>query len=199
VARAALAIDKRKGKAAAVTGWRQVMRSVGRRRGLSLQKQVLDILSYEARASLHRCYSAVWDMRLLPLLEEKYSLSRESLAFLRLWHLDQVSESNLGEATSFHLFHGHVFALHPASGEFLRTQAGRELMGRWLQHPSEPAFGCLLHSLYVAVLQYGSRRDQAASERKKQPRASGGPDLVDLEQQVQRRTGRRPRHHSDNH
>jgi hypothetical protein len=197
-ARAALAADQRAGEAVAVAGWERVMRSVGRRGGQALQKQVLDILSYEARASLHRCYSAVWDMLLLPLLQQKYSLSPESLAFLRLWHLDQASESNLGNASYFHLFHGHVFALHPACGEFLRTEAGRELMGRWLRRPSERVFGRLLHGLYVAVLHYAGRRAQAASDRQKQPRAVGGPDLVGLEQQkVQRRTGRRPRHRSD--
>jgi hypothetical protein len=195
-ARPALAADEPAGVAAAVAGWQKVMRSVGRRGGQALQKQVLDILSYEARASLHRCYSAAWDLLLLPMLEQKYALSPESLAFLRLWHLDQVSESNLDEQAYFHLFHGHVFALHPACGEFLCTRTGRALMGRWLRRPSDPAFARLLHGLYVAVLHYGGRRDQATWDRKKQPRAVGGSDLVALEeQQVQRRTGRRPRHH----
>jgi hypothetical protein len=197
-ARPALAADKPAGVAAAVAGWQKVMRSVGRRCGQALQKQVLDVLSYEARAALHRCYSAAWDLLLLPLLERKYALSRESLAFLRLWHLDQVSESNHGEQAYFHLFHGHVFALHPACGELLRTAAGRELMGRWLRRPSERALSRLLHGLYVAVLHYGGQRELLTADRKKRPRGLGGADLVDLEQQLaQRRTGRRPQHYSD--
>src|SRR3954453_22051595 len=162
------------------------MRSVGRRGGQALPKQVLDVLSYEARAALHRCYSAVWAMLLLPHLGRKHALSPESQAFLRLWHLDQVSESALGEAAYFHLFHGHVFALHPACGEFLRTEAGRGLMGRWLLRPSEGAFGRLLHGLYVAAVHYQGQREQLTSDRKKQPRALGGADLTGLErQQVQ--------------
>jgi hypothetical protein len=199
-ARAGLTADKPRGVAAAVAGWQRVMCSVGRRGGQALGKQILDILSYEARASFHRCYSAVWDMLLLPRLEQKYALSPESVAFLRLWHLDQASESNLGEAAYFHLFHGHVFALHPACGEFLRTQSGKELMGQWLRRPSEKAFGRLLYGLYVAVAHYQGQREQARSDRKKRPQVLGGSDLIDLEQQqVQRRTGRRPRHHSDSH
>jgi hypothetical protein len=67
-------------------------------------------------------------------------------------------------------------------------------MGRWLRRPSERAFDRLLHGLYVAVLHYGGQRDQLTSDRKKQPRAVGGADLIDLEHNwVQRRVGRRPR------
>jgi hypothetical protein len=112
-----------------LSGWERLMRSVGRRAGLQQEKQVLDILSYEARAALDRCYSAVWYHLLLPHLGEKYQLSRGSEQFLRLWHLDQVSESDLGEQANFHLFHGHVFALHPAAALFLSTRAGRLLLG----------------------------------------------------------------------
>jgi hypothetical protein len=193
--RAALTHAGPRGVAQAIAGWQQLMRSVGRRGGHALQKQVLDILSYEARAALHRCYSAVWDMLLLPHLQQKYALNRESQTFLRFWHLDQVSESNLGEVAYFHLFHGHIFALHPATGEFLRTAAGRALVGRWLLTKSKVDFGRLLHGLYVAVLHYEGCLQQVTSDRKKQPQAAGGPDLVDLEQQLlQRRSGRRQSH-----
>ena len=63
-------------------------RSIGRHRGHEEEKLVLDILSYECRAALHRCYSAVW-CDLLPHLANKYSMTDESVTFHRFWHLDQ--------------------------------------------------------------------------------------------------------------
>jgi hypothetical protein len=169
-------------------GW---MRSIGRRAGNAVQKQVLDVLSYECRAALHRCYSAAW-CELLPVLERSYQLTAESKRFLEFWHLEPCSEAAEGDAFFFHLFHGHVFALHPASGELLRTAAGREVLGRWLTHPDEASFGRLLHALYVAALHYAGRKEQAALERRKQPTLAGGPELVGLEERLAaRRTGRR--------
>jgi hypothetical protein len=195
-ARQALAADESHGVQTAIAGWQGVMRSVGRRRGQAVLKQVLDILSYEARAALHRCYSAVWAMRLLPQLGARYGLSPESVAFLKLWHLDHVEESNQGDRAYFHLFHGHVFALHPASGELLRTATGQELVGECLQSPTRATWERLLHGLLVAVMHYDLRRQQVSSDRRKQPVASGGTELVDLEHQlVQRRSGRRRRRH----
>jgi hypothetical protein len=133
-------------------------------------------------------------MVLLPHLEQKYTLSPQSLAFLRLWHLDQSSESNLGDKAYFHLFHGHVFGLHPACGEFLRTTAGRALMGRWLQQQSEAAFRRLLNGLFLAILQYSLYRDDVTDRRKSQVQTRGVSDLVDLEErQSEWRSGRHKR------
>ncbi|HKB41105.1 MAG TPA: hypothetical protein VKD72_32050, partial [Gemmataceae bacterium] len=80
-----------------IARWQWWMGSIGRRGGQARQKLVLDVLSYEARAALHRCYSAAWDMLLLPYLQKHYRLSPASVTFLRLWHIDQAEESNLGE------------------------------------------------------------------------------------------------------
>jgi hypothetical protein len=60
-----LAGDKEGGVARSLSTWQPLMRSVGRHRGRPVEKQVLDILSYEARVALDRCYSAVWDLLLL--------------------------------------------------------------------------------------------------------------------------------------
>lgn len=154
-------------KKAAVTRlrltWQRLMGSVGRRRGRPLQKQVLDILSYEARAALDRCYSAVWDMLLLPHLTSAYQLSAETVAFLRLWHLDQASESHLGDLAYFHLFHGHAFGLHPAAALFLSTPTGRELVGSWLATEClHQAFGRLLYGMLIAVYHYAHLHDEVA-------------------------------------
>jgi len=162
--------DEQGGFASVLVRWKALMTSVGRRGGMHLQKQVLDILSYEARAALHRCYSAVWCGLLLPHLAEKYGLSAESVRFLSLWHLDQVSESNLGDQAYFHLFHGHVFALHPAAALFLSTPRGQGLVGSWLADGgTEAAFGRFLAGMLVAVHHYDARREQSAADRKKRP------------------------------
>jgi hypothetical protein len=100
----------------------------------------------------------------------------------------------LGDRAHFHLFHGHVFGLHPASGELLRTAAGRELMAEWLQAPTVATWERLLHGILVAVFNYAERREQLTSNRRNQPVPSGGSELVNLEEKlVERRSGRRRR------
>jgi hypothetical protein len=189
---AVLAADKDAGVARLLAGWQRLMGSVGRRSGRQAEKQVLDILSYEARAALHRCYSAAWYTLLLPHLTQAYRLSPETTAFLRLWHLDQASESNLGEAAYFHLYHGHAFALHPATALFLSTPVGRELVGSWLATGcSNRAFGRLLYGIFVAVHHYAGLRDEAAQRRRKQPQGLSGPELINLEEQLARHRQRR--------
>jgi hypothetical protein len=192
---AVLAADKEAGVARLRAGWHRFTRSVGRRRGQPLKKQVLDILSYEARAALDRCYSAVWDMLLLPHLTQAYQLSKETVAFLRLWHLDQAGESNLGEQAYFHLFHGHAFALHPATALFLSTPTGRELVGSWLVTDcSNREFRRLLHGILVAVYHYAGLRHEAAQRRRKQPLGLGGRELTKLEKQRTKKRRRRRTH-----
>lgn len=166
-ARSILAADESRGVQYAIDEWSRVMKSIGRRGGRELQKLVLDVVSYECRAALHRCYSAVW-YQLLVELVSKYELSLENYIFLRFWHLDQVSEAAEGDFADFHLFHGHVFALHPASAALLCTAAGRDLTGEWLQNrASAESFGRLLHGIYVAVHHYAQTRDDLALRRRK--------------------------------
>ncbi len=178
---AVLADDEEAGIDRLRAGWQRRMRSVGRHGGRAVEKEVLDILSYEARAALHRCYSAVWDMLLLPHLGRVYRLSPETVAFLRLWHLDHLSQSDHGALAYFHLFHGHAFALHPATALFLSTPTGRELVGDWLAAGySKRAFQRLLYGISIAVYHYAGLRDEAAQGRRKQPRGLGGTESTDL-------------------
>jgi hypothetical protein len=136
-------------------------------------------LSYEARAALHRCYSATW-VELLAHLSEKYQLSPPSRKFLELWHLDQVRERGPANAEAWdHLFHGHVFALHPIGGGLLRTPTGRELVGAWLSDPdSQAAFGRVLHALWAAAYHYDERRESQALERRQGLPTAGGSRTI---------------------
>ena len=112
-AREALERDGEAGLQVAVDQWKRWDESIGRRRGNESEKQALDILSYECRAALHTCYSAVW-YELIQHLSTQQAMSDESAVFHRLWHLDlhEGPETNL--LPNSRLFHGHVFALHPA-------------------------------------------------------------------------------------
>lgn len=160
------------------THWQKWMGSIARRAGHETVKTVLNVLSYEARAALHRAYSAIWDGVLVSVLHMKYGLSSESARFLQFWHVAPIQEA-VDPQSYFHVFHGHVFSLHPAGGAFLQTPTGQELVGAWLAGPAdEPAFGRrslvlsrltaplarldeeqrayrrVLHGLFVAVCEY---------------------------------------------
>jgi len=136
--------------------WQRLMKSIGRRRGNELEKQVLDILSYECRTALHRGYSAVWKI-LLEVVARQYSMSEESYRFHELWHFDHCRESAQGEHAYFHLFHGHIFALHPACGPLLQTNTGGALFGQWLQEETLQSYRRVLNALSIAVAFYGGR------------------------------------------
>jgi len=153
----------------------------------------LDVLSYECRAAVHRCYSEVWD-HLIFLLADKYDWTDDEVLFHRFWHLDQIMPSDHPEKANYHLFHGHIFALHPAGADFMLTKTGRELMGEWLSDPDpfSAPYRRLLHALSVAIYNYANRNQIYAELRKKQPKLLGGQDMVALEEQeAEKRTGRR--------
>lgn len=167
------------------------MTRIGRRRGNPVEKQVLDILSYECRAALHRCYSAIWCI-LLPALRSKYHITDESYLFHQLWHFDRSRESDHGDQAYFHLFHGHVFGLHPACGPVLLARSGAELFGEWLREGSLQSYHRVLHALAVAVGFYGGRHNIATLLRKKEGSFETVGDMVALEeQQAKRRSGLR--------
>jgi len=156
--------------------WKQLMTSIGRRAEMADQKMALDVLSYECRAAMHRCYSATW-FDLLKRLDQKYSLSVESVQYHRLMHFDIVFDLGNPHAR-FHLFHGHVFALHPAVGPFLQTKTGGELIGSYLREdPGPSASPRLLNGLVIAMNDYASRLELYRESRKKQPRSN-----VDIEE-----------------
>jgi hypothetical protein len=162
--------------------WGEWMQTVARKAGHETTKQVLDVLSYEARAALHRVYSAVWN-DLLSYLQLMYALSPESRSFLEFWHLDPCRP---GDGPGyFHLFHGHVFGLHPAGAAFIQTAAGHSLLEQWLRHDTRPglwtrlsqtmtasdrgaaAYRRLLNGLLIATFEYQRRLTDEAARRRR--------------------------------
>jgi hypothetical protein len=140
------------------------MATFARRRGNEDKKFALDILSYECRAAMHRCYSAVW-FDLLLHLEKKYELDEASVQFHRLMHFDIALPSERPDA-NFYLFHGHVFALHPGIGLFMQTKKGGELVGDYLRGTAgDGPFRRLLNGFWVALCDYDCRRDRYAEIR----------------------------------
>ncbi len=171
--------------------WADKMKKIGRRTGHTMEKTVLDVLSYECRTAFHRCYSAVW-LLLLENLQVEFSLSDECVLFHRLWHLDQILPSNESIKHHVHLFHGHLFGLHPACGDFICTQTGAELVGEVVSAPSD--ISChqrLLNGLLIAIHQYAIRNDVAKLLRKKQP-SSGNVEDAQC-QQIDHKSGRQPK------
>lgn len=153
-------------------GW---MKSFARRSGNEARKLALDVLSYESRAAMHRCYSAVW-YNLLTHLEREYAMDEASAQYHQLMHLDVVLPSQRKDA-NFHLFHGHVFALHPGISLFLQTRTGGELMADHLQNDGGRPFARLLHGLWVGLWDYHLRGRDYAQSRKKSVRQVAGMDL----------------------
>lgn len=181
-----------KGLIVAFQDWDARMKSIGRRRGHEVEKLAMDMLSYECRTAFHQCYSGVW-CELLPYLAQKYEMDDHSIAFHRLWHLDQREPSNRDDC-DFHLFHGHIFALHSAAGNFVNTKTGGELTAAWLKEGGDgPAFRRLLHGLLVAIHHYAERNQLYALLRKKSPDFFAAEGLEYLERDSNtRRRRRRP-------
>jgi hypothetical protein len=142
------------------------MSSFARHRGQEEKKLALDMLSYECRAAMHRCYSAVW-FDLLTHLERKYELDEASVQFHRLMHFDvqlPAHEPN----TRFHLFHGHIFALHPGLSLFFQTPTGGKLIEDYLcLNDADRPFRRLLRGFQVALSDYYVRSELIAESRKK--------------------------------
>ena len=181
-----------RGLTVAKDGWCNKMRTIGRRAGNNIEKKVLDILSYEARAAFHRCYSVVW-LDLMTHLANKYDLSKESVGFHKLWHLDIQQKAEETDDAHFHLFHGSIFGLHPACGNFMLTRTGPALIGEWLMDPEcVSKYQRVLHGLLVAMHQYAMHNDVYAELRKKQPKSCGDGGIQAVqEQQVEKKQGRR--------
>jgi hypothetical protein len=161
--------------------WAGWMKSIGRHRGHEVDKQILDIFSYECRAALYRCYSAVWCL-LIPHLAQKYRWDEPSNRFHRLWHLEP-SVPSTREIAYFHLFHGHVFALHPACGLFITTKTGGQLLGDWLKvGDAGTTFHRLLHGIVVACNFYADHHGTNSLLRKKDGIRADVEDMVALEE-----------------
>ena len=152
--------------------WDSWMNNIGRHSGNENKKTVLNILTYEARAAVHRCYASVWE-ELRPLLATRFQLTAESEFFHRLWHRDHIVEAT-EETGRFHLFHGHVFALHPAASFFAKTDAGRTLIGEAIKEvlngcADQVAFRRFLAGFRVSIFFYYQHIKNVAEERKKRP------------------------------
>jgi len=153
--------------------WDSWNRRIGRRSGQIEQKEILNVLSYEARAAIHRCYSHAW----LQLLKKWYHLEaicQESLSFHRLWHFELLDYSD-GDVANRHLFQGHIFGLHPAGSNLIATAAGRALISDLIkQSPGseefDVAFNRLLNGLLIAVYDFARQRSESPVVRK-QPKA----------------------------
>ena len=165
-------IDVEEGLQALWSRWRNRIR----RNVPEAQRQMLDILSYEAKAALHCCYSYFWDKASYWLANVE-RCSNASFVFHRFWHLDQIWPSNnFGEHSHFHLFYGHVFALHPGTYSFMRTATGQRLIGDWIsvapvdwQHsgaPESPQLCRLLQGLYIAIVDYSNRHNIGRDNRR---------------------------------
>lgn len=152
-------------------GWDQVMRTWGRRGGFAMQKQVLDILSYESRVAFHRAYSAVWSY-LLPGLSDLLELDEPERRFVETWHLAPCIATDRGYGR-FYWFHGHVFGLHPAGAMLMQTPTGRRIVGEYLMAQSADDLqdhgGRLRHAMSRAVMVYMQRRGEERDRRKQRP------------------------------
>jgi hypothetical protein len=168
--------------------WNELNKKFGRRCGFKKEKTILDAISYEAAAAFRRCYSAVWSAWILPSLKDdpRHKLSRHSYRFLEYWHQQIVILDPNDSDSRNYPFHGHCFGLHPASGRFLKTQRGRELVGAWLNVAVKtdfatqleysawkvalthlPEFGRMLRGYFLAYHHYYSRRDDANFNRRR--------------------------------
>lgn len=169
--------------------WAEWDRKYGRRSGHKEWKTMLDIFSYECRAALHQCYSAVWCW-LMPILVQQYGLSAEGLMFHEVWHCQQRRDSDGNGVDDFHLFAGHVFGLHPAGSVFIQTKTGRKLIGDYLENPdADTTWQRLLAGLQVTVFHYAGRRDTIAKGRSVQPLRVGEETQWVEELQEERKRG----------
>lgn len=160
--------DVRSALDAAEGTWNQFQQRIGRRAGHAEQKLVLDVLSYEARAAFHDCYSIVW-CDLLEDFVKTEGWGFENAMFHRFWH---TAQRDSGHGTPF--FHGHVFGLHPASGPFMLSESGNNMLGRWLANPENAeCFGELLHGLLIGIFHYEDRRSQQAAGRSRRETTVG--------------------------
>ena len=132
--------------------WLELIKKYGKPRGYELEKQVLDILSYESRAQVHRCYSWFWTA-ILPAMGKWFSFNDEAQLFHKLWHLSPICESS-ENGSPLHLFHGHVFGLHPAGGLMLKTNAGRGIMEDFLTTKTNNDYERFLNALLISIFHY---------------------------------------------
>lgn len=82
-----------------------------------------------------------------------FSFNDEAQLFHKLWHLSPICESS-ENGSPLHLFHGHVFALHPAGGMMLKTNAGRGIMEDFLTTKTHNDYERFLNALLISIFHY---------------------------------------------
>jgi hypothetical protein len=144
--------------------WKKFERQWGRHSGFPLEKKVLNVLSYESRAALHRCYAALWE-ELIPKIREAIKLDPVSEMFLRLWHAEWT-DGDADSASMTSMFHGHVFALHPGAGLLLTDSTGKKIMGEFLNAPSNRSRDVLLGALSICMGAYAEAHRTETERRR---------------------------------
>jgi hypothetical protein len=168
--------------------WERAMKRWGRRSGFKLEKLALDIISFEARAALHRCYSMVWH-ELVRGLRNPLSLTASEAQLIRLWHLEPVRQSG-DPARRFHMLHGHILALHPTGALLMESPLARQILGEFLAAPDVEAkvapWRRLTYSIEAAFWAYTGARERQAERRARRPKA----DSREIEAEERRRARR---------
>jgi len=134
--------------------WDKWIKKYSKGGGRNVQINILNILSYEARCALHRCYSFFWSVFTVEIAKIN-GYSNEFVDFHNLWHLDPVIEDR-GDGFRYHLFHGHVPGLHPAGGYLLQTLNGREIVSHYISNPTTESFERFLNAYYLSCILYES-------------------------------------------
>lgn len=156
--------------------WQEWLTSIGRRRrGGEREKLMLDILSHESKAAFHRAYSLVWS-ELIQVLSRNHRLDNRGDRFHRFWHSTMAQKCQAYPTQYAHLFHGHVFGLHPASAMFIQTTTGRRLIGDWLLDDCRERYELLLSGINLAIFHYSTVYD----ERRHNRRVRMSNDLRDI-------------------
>ena len=146
-----------------------------RRSNKETEKLAIDMISYEARAAIHRCYAHAWET-IANWIGTEQRGSIKSFVFHRLWHLDLSWPSNEYTDKSFHLFHGHILGLHPATSSFIQAPTGKKMLSAWLKvanpgwefdsNPESTELRRLLNGLWIAVTDYAIRHSDSNFQRR---------------------------------
>lgn len=170
-------------QSAANDTWSLWYRKYARRGGHDDEKLIMDILTYEARAAFHQCYTVTWRM-LADSLEARGVIDWHTYRFLRCWHSDFIDETRETSDGCWSLFHGHLFALHPSTALLMCTAAGKRLVGDCVASPGDeksPEFERLLHAVHIAVYFYCERLNTQSQNRKSKEITNLDPDQYSME------------------
>lgn len=172
--------------------WRSLNQRWGTRSSAREKKLALNVLSYECKADFHRCYSAAW-VEILKVLYQKRKIDEPSYRWMSLWHTD-VQGPLCGGPEVLHLFHGHVFALHPGAALLLLTASGKKIAAEWLMDlDNEHKFYRLLHALMVCMSQYLDEHETYKAGRRRRPIIVEQVEGVEAMNVARKRGERRPK------